>query len=129
MPKSDYARLAEMGIMNPLQIDRYQVNSISNYDILRIFYDRGEASFLPSNRTYKFPRVQKSKSIGSESKETKTVMESHPHLREAISELDELLATKEHKETVAESAIAELEALEEEVAMRSAYIRELVKQL
>jgi hypothetical protein len=129
MPTSDYPRLAEMGILNPLQIDRYQVNSISNSDVLRIFYDRGEASYLPSTRTYKFPRAQKKKTIGVDKKQTQTVMESHPSLSEAVEELDKLLATKEHKESVAESAIAELDALEEEVAMRSAYIRELIKRL
>lgn len=129
MPTSDYPRLTEMGILNPLQIDRYQVNSISNFDVLRIIYDRGEASYLPSSRTYKFPRVQKSVTIGGNNNKAQTVMSSHPNLREAIRELDDLLATKEHKETVAESLLQELGALEEEVSMRSAYIRELVKRL
>ena len=129
MPTSDYPRLAEMGILNPLQIDRYQVNSISNFDVLRIIYDRGEASYLPSTRTYKFPRVQKSVSVGAEKKQAQTVMESHPSLREAIKELDDVLATKEHKETVAELVLEELAALDEEVSMRSAYIKELVKKL
>jgi hypothetical protein len=129
MPTSDYPRLAEMGILNPLQIDRYQVNSISNFDVLRIIYDRGEASYLPSTRTYKFPRVQKSMAVGAEKKQAQTVMESHPSLREAIKELDAVLATKEHKETVAELVLEELRALEEEVSMRSAYIKELVKKL
>lgn len=127
MPTSEYPRLTEMGILNPLQIDRYQVNSISHCDVLRIFYDRGEASFLPSNRTYKFPRVQKTAKTSADKKQT--VMETHPDLRQAIGELDALLATKEHKQSVAESALEELESLEEEVAMRSAYIRELVKRL
>lgn len=129
MPKSDYPRLTEMGIMNPLQIDRYQINSISHYDTLRVIYERGEGSFLPSTRNYKFPRVQKTATVGMDKKQSQTVMESHPGLRQAISELDVLLASKEHKHTVAESVLEELELLEEEVSMRSAYIAELVKRM
>ena len=49
MPKNDYPQLTAMGILNPLQIDRYQVNSISNFDVLRVIYQRGEGSFLPSS--------------------------------------------------------------------------------
>ena len=129
MPKSDYPQLAAMGILNPLQIDRYQVNSISNYDILRVIYERGEGSFLPSSRTYKFARVQKSLAAGKDNEQTRIVMETHPDLLKATSELEVLLKTKEHKECVAETVIEELLSLEEEVSMRSTYIKDLVKRL
>jgi len=129
MPKNKYPQLEAMGIQHPLQIDRYQINSISNYDILRIIYERGEGSYLPLIRTYKFMRVQKALPAGQDSKQAQTVMEAHPDLRKAESELEALLATKEHKESLAESVLEELVSLEEEVAMRSGYIRELVKKL
>ena len=129
MPKNDYPQLTAMGVQHPLQIDRYQVNSISNFDILRIIYERGEGSFLPSTRTYKFPRVQRNLSGGGNDTQSQTVMESHPELRKAEDELEALLATKEHKECVAETVLQELQSLEEEIACRSAYVRELVKKL
>ena len=129
MPRSDYPQLTAMGVQHPLQIDRYQVNGISNFDILRIIYERGEGSFLPSTRTYKFPRVQRNLPRGGDDTQSESVLESHPDLRKAVDELDALLATKEHKECVAETVLQELESLEEEIAARSAYVRELVKKL
>ena len=129
MPTQDYPQLAEMGIQKPLQIDRYQVNSISNFDVLRVTFEDDESSFLPSTRTYKFPRVQKKVKIGNNDESIQPVMETHPDLRKALHELKSLLATKECKECVAETVIEELQALEEEVAMRSEYIKDLINRL
>ena len=126
MTKNDHPQLTDMGILNPLQIDRYQVNSIANHDILRVIYERGEDSFLPSTRTYKFPRVQKSAKIGNEEQ---AVLETHPELRKALDELEQIFARKECKECVAETVLEELQSLQDEIEMRSSYIRELVKQL
>lgn len=129
MTNNDYPQLSEMGIQNPLQIDRYQVNSILNYDVLRVIYERGKDSFLPSTRTYKFPRVQKKAAIGKEEKSPQTVLETHPDLRKALHELESLFAKKECKECVTETVLAELQSLEDEIAMRMEYIKELVRQL
>ena len=129
MPKDDYPQLAEMGIQNPLQIDRYQVNGVSNYDILRVTFELGEGSFLPSTRTYKFPRVQKNAKVGENRDQIQAVMESHPDLRKALHELESLFATKDCTECMAEMVIEELQSLEEEVAMRSAYIKDLINRL
>lgn len=126
MTKDDYPQLTEMGILHPLQIERYQVNSISNHDILRIIYERSKDSFLPATRTYEFPRVQKTATIGNEQQQ---VLETHPQLKNALEELEQIFAKKESKECVAETVLAELQALEDEIAMRSEYIRELVRQL
>ena len=126
MTKNDYPQLTDMGILNPLEIDRYQVNSIANHDILRVIYERGKDSFLPSTRTYKFPRVQKTAKIG---KEEQPVLETHPELKKAVEELENILARKECKECVAETVLDELQALEDEIEMRASYIRQLVRQL
>ena len=129
MTKNDYPQLTEMGILHPLQIERYQVNSISNYDVLRVIYERGKDSFLPSTRTYKFPRVQTKAEIGKEKKSVQLVLETNPELKTALAELEQLFAKKENKECVTETVLAELQALEDEIAMRNEYIRELVRQL
>ena len=126
MTNNDYPQLTEMGILHPLQIERYQVNSIGNHDILRVIYERGKDSFLPSARTYEFPRVQKTALIGGKEK---SVLETHPHLKKALDELESIFAKKECKECVADTVLAELQALEDEIKMRSEYIRELVRQL
>ena len=129
MPTSNYPQLAEMGIHNPLQIERYQVNGFGNHDVLRVVYERDSGSFLTSSRTYTFPRLQSTKAIGKGEKRPQAVMETHPELRKATEELDAVLKTKEHKECLAETVIAEVTALEEEIAMRSSYIKSLIKQL
>ena len=126
MTNDDYPQLAEMGILHPLQIERYQVNSIANHDVLRVIYERGKDSFLPDTRTYKFPRVQKSATIGGSEQ---TVLETNPQLKTALDELERLLAKKDCKECVAETVLEELQALQDEIGMRSEYIRELVKKL
>ena len=112
-----------------MQIDRFQVNSMENYDVLRIIYDRGESSFLPMTRTYKFPRVQKTISRGKGSDDKQSVLDINPCLRSAVDELTELLRAKEDKRTLAQSVLDEVQQLEDEVTMRSEYIKELVKQL
>ena len=129
MTTNEYPQLSEMGIEHPLQIERYQVNSISNYDVLRVIYERGKDSFLPSSRTYKFPRVQTKAAIGKDEKSVQSVLETHPGLKKALDELESLLAKKECKECVADTVLVELQALEDEIAMRNEYIRELVRQL
>ncbi|MEL7537041.1 MAG: DUF3461 family protein [Pseudomonadota bacterium] len=129
MSTNDYPQLDAMGIRNPRQITRYHVNGVSNHDILRIIYKRNEGSFLPATRTYWFPRVQKTMAAGGDSKRQQTVLESHPDLQKALDDLDRLLENKKQKDSVAETVLEELKSLEDEVAMRSACIRDLVKQL
>ncbi|MEM7564660.1 MAG: DUF3461 family protein, partial [Pseudomonadota bacterium] len=57
---SEYPRLAEMGIQNPQQIEKFAVYTVGNTDILRIIYDRKPGSLLPVSRRYKFPQVKNS---------------------------------------------------------------------
>ena len=126
---NEYPQLSEMGIVNPQQIERFMVNSISNYDVLRVIYSRRKGSFLPDSRTYKFPRIQKSAVVDSRTGQAETVMESDPVLSAAVSELQHLLETKEHKQDLAESILEEIQLLEEDIALRSSCIKDLVKQL
>lgn len=121
---SDYPCLNEMGVLHPLQIERYMVNSISNHDVLRIIYGRKKGSLLPVSRTYKFPRVQKT--VTDSKGGTQTVMETDTALRTAVAELEQLLSSKADKQSRAESILEELRLLEEEVAFRSQCIKDLL---
>ena len=121
---SDYPQLTEMGVTHPQQIDRYMVNSISNFDVLRILYRRQKGSLLPVSRTYEFPRVQRS--FTNRGGQTETVMETAPELRAATDELKQLLEAKENRQGAAEAILDELRQLEEEVAVRLQCIRDLV---
>jgi hypothetical protein len=125
---TDYPRLTEMGIMHPDQIDRFMVNSISNYDALRIIYVRRKGSLLPESRTYKFPRVQKYL-IEENGKRRTTVMEMNPDLSSAVSELEDLLKVKEQKQDLSEAILEQLELLEEDIAMRSECIKKMISQV
>lgn len=125
---SKYPRLTDMGVLHPEQIDRYSVNSIDYVDVLRIVYVRPKGSVLPETRTYQFPRVQEESDAVAKGEE-KTVMTTHPCLRKAITELDDLLATKQRVENVAASIIHELDVLEEEISHRSRGIKKLLAKL
>ena len=124
---ADYPKLNEMGVLHPEEIDRYVVNSISNYDVLRIIYERRKGSLLPVTRSYKFPRVQKSRTKGGVTEQSESVMETNPDLRSAIDELRGLVEAKGHKQDSTTSIIEELESLQDEVAIRSQRIRELLQ--
>ena len=118
-----------MGVVNPLQIDRFYVNSVARTDILRIVYARPKNSILPQSRTYRFPRIQKSSVVDSGTLETEYVLETDPALREALDELQDILKAKGNKQEVADAILDELRMLEEDIALRSEYLRELVSKI
>ena len=124
----DYPQLSLMGIQNPEQIDEYVVNGISTYDVLRIIYSRKKGSLLPESRTYKFPRVQKTITENEGNRKT-TVLETNPDLRSALKELDALLSVNKQKLNVKASILEQIGILEEEIALRTRSIKDLMKQL
>jgi len=121
-----YPHLAEMGVLHPEQISNFSVNSIAYTDVLRIVYRRPKGSVLPLTRTYKFPRVQKSIELGAKATKKKTVMESDPSFRAAVEELKDLMKSKKRKHDTANAILEELRLLEEDIALRAEYIKELV---
>lgn len=124
---ADYPKLEEMGILHPQEIDRFVVNSISNYDVLQIVYARRKGSLLPMTRSYRFPRAQKSATKGSGAQQSESVMETNPDLRLAIDELQGLVEAKGHKQDATRTIIEELESLQGEVAIRSQRIKDLLR--
>lgn len=126
---ADYPRLTEMGVLHPQHIVYFSVNSLEFTDHLRIFYERPKGSLLPASRAYKFPRVQKQLESGSAPKGASVVMESNPALLEAVGELETLLGKRESKDDLAATMLKELRQLEEDVAVRSDCIKNLVEKL
>jgi intergrase/recombinase len=126
---TDYPQLTEMGICNPMQIEKYMVNGQPTYDVLRIIYLRKKGSFLPSSRTYKFPRVQKELSAEGKEGKTTTVMETNPGLRSAIDELKLLLDDKVQKQNVKKALREQISVLEEDIALCSSYMKQLIDRL
>jgi len=125
-----YPHLAEMGVLHPEQISSFSVNSISYTDVLRIVYRRPKGSILPLTRTYKFPRIQKSLKLDDGTiKKKKTVMESDPALKAAVDELKDLMKSRKHKHDIANEVLEELRLLEEDIALRAEYIKELVGKI
>lgn len=127
--KSAYPTLSQMGVESVKQIDRYYVTGINLVDVLRVIYDRPKDSYLPSTRTYKFPRVQETVAAeGPGGKET-SVMRSHPRLRAALAELDKILEAKSTKENIAAEILSEIELLEEDIAIRSECLKVLARRI
>jgi hypothetical protein len=124
-----YPRLSEMGVEHPLQIAKYAVNSIGYTDVLRIVYERPKGSFRPQSKTFEFPRVQKTVSPGAATESTDVVMETNPGLRAALEELQDLLKIKESNQDIASAIVEELRLLEEDIGMRSEYIKALASKI
>ena len=114
-----------MGVENTQQIDNYSVNSIGYTDVLRIVYERPKGSLLPASKTFKFPRIQQT--VESEGKgKAEVTMKSNPAFRSAVDELRGLLEAKQKDQDVAAAIVEELRLLEEDIALRSQYIKALL---
>lgn len=124
-----YPHLSEMGILNPQQIDKFSVNSIARTDILRIVYERPKGSILPLSRIYRFPRIQKSSVVDSGTRQAEYVLETDPAFRAAIAELQEIMEAKGNNQDVASAILEELRLLEEDIALRSDYIKTLAGKI
>ena len=124
-----YPRLSEMGVLHPLHISGYSVNSIDYVDVLRIIYDRPKGSRLPGARTYRFPRVQKSLASDSAVDKSVAVMESDPTLRTVLEELHHVTKLKGENQDIAQIMHEELRLLEEDIALRSEFLKTLVDKI
>lgn len=127
--KKSYPTLSEMGVLHPKQIDSFSINSIGYIDVLRIVYTRPKGSILPLTKTYKFPRVQKTVSSGTGPDAAGAVMQSNPAFRAAIEELKSILHAKESAQNIAAEIVEELRLLEEDISLRSEYIKELAGKI
>lgn len=125
----NYPRLAEMGVNNPLQIEKFAVYSSEQLDTLHIIYKRKKGSLLPVSRKYKFPRAKKQIMVNSATRQTNVVFESSAALLEAMGELEQIRADHKDSANLSATINEELTALEEEVKMRTDYIRSLVEKL
>ena len=126
---SPYPTLSRMGVESPKQIDKYYITSLNLVDVLRIVYDRPKDSFLPSSRTYKFPRVQDSGAAALEKTKPVAVPRTHPRLSAALEELQKIMEAKSSKENIAAEILCEIELLEEDIAMRSECLKVLVAKI
>ena len=126
---SKYKLLTEMGVQNPEQIERYGLYTVDNTDILRIFYTRKQGSILPVSRTYRFERIKKSTLVDSGTRQTEIIYESAPAFRNAVAELDRIMAAKDRKQELSSLIAEEVRLLEEDLASRIDYIKSLVAKI
>lgn len=123
----DYPQLRSMGVLHPDEIERFFVNSVSRNDILRIVYARRKGSLLPVSRTYRFPRIQTASNTGEGIGQTGSILATDPGLRLALDELRNLLDDKGRAQETKETMLEELEALQEEVAIRLERMKKLAQ--
>ena len=126
---SNYPKLTEMGVQHPEEIEKFAVYTVGNTDVLRIIYDRKKGSLLPVSRRYKFPQVKKSVMVDSGTRQTETLFESTPAFREALHELEQLRLEREKGQDLAAMIREEFRHLEEDIALRSQYIKSLLEKL
>ncbi len=126
---SDYPRLAAMGVEHPEHIAYFSVSALDQVDHLRIVYERPKGSFLPTIRSYRFPRVQKSAAKTGSSSGSDFVMERCPEFREAVTELEKVMSLRETKQDLTASMLAQLQQLEEDIAMHTDYLKTLIEKV
>jgi hypothetical protein len=102
---------------------------VGHTDVLRIIYDRKKGSLLPVSRRYKFPQLKKSVIVDSGTRQTETLFESTPAFREALHELEQLKLAREQGQDLAAMIREEFQHLEEDIALRSQYIKKLLEKL
>jgi hypothetical protein len=124
-----YKTLGEMRITNPLEIERYSVQSVNRTDILRVVYKRKKGSLLPESKRFRFPRIKKTAMEDSGTRKIDIRWEVSPFLQKAVSELDQILSTKISRQKRREIIMDELRLLEEDAAHRIDYIRGLLKEI
>jgi hypothetical protein len=126
---SNYPHLTEMGILNPQEIEKFAIYSTDKLDVLRIIYARKKGSLLPVSKNYKFPRIKKSHLVDSGTRETAIIFESTEAFRSALHELEALKVDKSKGEDLAALILAEIQFLEEDIALRTEYIKSLVGKI
>ena len=126
---SDYPKLTEMGVQHPEEIEKFAIYMVGHTDVLRIIYDRKKGSLLPVSRRYKFPQVKETVLVDSGTRQTETLYKSTPAFREALHELEQLKTIREQGQDVAAMIREEVKHLEEDIALRTQYIRSLVDKL
>ena len=126
---SDYPKLTEMGVQHPDEIEKFAVYTVGHTDVLRIIYDRKKGSLLPVSRRYKFPQVKKPVMVDSGTRQTETLFESTPAFREALHELEQLKLAREQGQDLAAMIREEFKLLEEDIALRSQYLKTLLEKL
>ena len=126
---SNYPHLTEMGILNPQEIEKFAVYSTDELDVLRIIYERKKGSLLPVSKNFKYPRVKKSVMVDSGTRETAVVFESTDAFRNALHDLEQLKVAKSLGEDLKALILAEIKFLEEDIALRTEYIKSLVNKI
>ena len=126
---NNYPKLTEMGVQHPDEIEKFAVYTVGHTDVLRIIYDRKKGSLLPVSRRYKFTQVKKSVIVDSGTRQTETLFESTPAFREALHELEQLKLAREKGQDLAAMIREEFQHLEEDIALRSQYIKKLLEKL
>jgi hypothetical protein len=126
---SNYPKLTEMGIMHPEEIEKFGVYTVGNTDILQVTYNRKKGSLLPVIRRYKFPQVKESVLVDSGTRKTETLFKSTPSFREALHELEQLKLARDQGKDLKALLQDEIRLLQEDISLRTDYIKSLLEQL
>ncbi len=129
----EYKTLGEMKIANPLEIDRYSVQTIEHpdehTDVLRVVYKRKKGSLLPDSKRYRFPRIKKTVVQDGGTRKMDIRWEVSPFLQKAISELDDLISLEFTRKEKIKIIMDEMRRLEDDAAHRLSYIRSIIQEL
>jgi hypothetical protein len=126
---SNYPKLTEMGIQRPQEIEKFAVYTVGNTDILQVTYNRKKGSILPIIRRYKFPQVKETVLVDSGTRKTEVLFHSTPAFREALHELEQLKLARDQGKDLKALLQDEIRLLQEDISLRTDYIKSLLDQL
>jgi hypothetical protein len=126
---SKYPKLTEMGIRHPEEIEKFSVYTVGHIDVLQVTYNRKKGSLLPVIRRYKFPQVKQSVLVDSGTRRTETLFQSTPAFREALHDLEQLKLARDEGKDLKALLQEELRLLEEDISLRTDYIKTLLEKL
>ncbi|MFB9884880.1 DUF3461 family protein [Balneatrix alpica] len=126
---AEYKHLAEMGVEDVSQIEKYTLRQEGDEDVLKIYMHRDKGEWFARSRKFKFKRFVKTVRINEGTQHYREVSEMNPFLLRAVDELDKLVAQEKKTLTQKEQMLEELDHLEKVVSRKITDLRRQIESM
>lgn len=124
-----YEHLKSMGIKHHETIDRYNLRSEADFDILKVYYRKEKGSLFARSEKFKFPRQKKTVMVDSGTQKYRDVTEISPALRSVIAELDIVTKQEYRQEDAKKQVLRELRHLQKVVSNKITELEERIEKM
>ncbi|MDH2436016.1 hypothetical protein WH50_03005 [Pokkaliibacter plantistimulans] len=126
---TEYRHLAEMGIEDVADIEKYTLRQEGDEDVIKIYLKRDKGEWFARSRKFKFKRYVKTVRINEGAQHYREVSEMNPFLLRAVDELDSLVAKDQRKMSEKELLLEELDHLEKVVSRKITDLRAQIENM